>query len=221
MLEWRWRRVIRFENAAIRVSSDAATDDLERRARIMQPIELGDNPNDNWVRTDDLEAITDGLKQDLDALDSGDPLEALPDLWDQVVSVAEKVFNVSLKEALGFEHDWELLEDFSKEDIVRVMAAASKLEHPSEDLRKAVRATVQREYDHVNARRERHRLKLERNRMLSSLPNDKNLEKVGRYEAHLSRQFYKALHELQRLQTSRRTNSGTTPLALDIALESN
>ena len=50
MLEWRWRRVIRFENAAIRVRSDTATDDWERRARVMQPSSLGDDPNDNWVR---------------------------------------------------------------------------------------------------------------------------------------------------------------------------
>ena len=168
-----------------------------------------------------MEAIANELKQHLDALDSGDSLATRPDLWDQVVSVAEKVFKVSVKEVLGLKHDWELLEDFSKEDIVRVMAAASsKLEHPSEDFRKAVRANVQQEYDHMKARQELHRLALERNRMLTSLPSEKNLEKVGHYEAHLSRQFFKTLHELQRLQGARLDRSGTPPLALGIALES-
>ena len=35
------------------------------------------------------------------------------------------------------------------------------------------------------------------------LPDEKTLEKVTRYEAHLSRGLYKALHELEALQTKR------------------
>jgi hypothetical protein len=47
------------------------------------------------------------------------------------------------------------------------------------------------------------------------LPDDKTLEEVGRYEVHLSRQMFKALHELEALQ-ARRTG-GAAPLArLDV-----
>ncbi len=47
------------------------------------------------------------------------------------------------------------------------------------------------------------------------LPDEKTLEKVARYEAHLSRQLYKAMHKLEALQTRRQ--GGTTPLArLDV-----
>jgi hypothetical protein len=47
------------------------------------------------------------------------------------------------------------------------------------------------------------------------LPDEKTLEKVARYEAHLSRGFYKALHELEALQTRR--SGGVAPLArLDV-----
>jgi hypothetical protein len=47
------------------------------------------------------------------------------------------------------------------------------------------------------------------------LPDEKTLEKVARYEAHLSRGLYKALHELEALQ-ARRTG-GAAPLArLDV-----
>jgi NAD(P)H-dependent flavin oxidoreductase YrpB (nitropropane dioxygenase family) len=47
------------------------------------------------------------------------------------------------------------------------------------------------------------------------LPDEKTLEKVARYEAHLSRQLYKALHELEALQTRRQ--GGSAPLArLDV-----
>jgi hypothetical protein len=43
------------------------------------------------------------------------------------------------------------------------------------------------------------------------LPDEKTLEKVARYEAHLTRGLYKALHELEALQ-ARRTG-GAAPLA--------
>ena len=47
------------------------------------------------------------------------------------------------------------------------------------------------------------------------LPDNKTLDKVARYEAHLSRQLYKAMHELEALQLRRR--GGTAPLArLDV-----
>jgi hypothetical protein len=47
------------------------------------------------------------------------------------------------------------------------------------------------------------------------LPHEKTLEKVARYEAHLSRGLYKALHELEALQVRR--TGGAAPLArLDV-----
>ena len=48
-----------------------------------------------------------------------------------------------------------------------------------------------------------------------TLPDEKTLEKISRYEAHLSRQLYHALHELEALQTRR--FGGQSPLArLDV-----
>jgi hypothetical protein len=47
------------------------------------------------------------------------------------------------------------------------------------------------------------------------LPEEKTLEKVARYEAHLSRGLYKALHELEAMQTRR--SGAVAPLArLDV-----
>jgi hypothetical protein len=47
------------------------------------------------------------------------------------------------------------------------------------------------------------------------LPSEKTLEKITRYEAHLSRQMFKALHELEALQVRR--SGGAAPLArLDV-----
>ncbi len=47
------------------------------------------------------------------------------------------------------------------------------------------------------------------------LPDDKIFSKIARYEAYLSRQLYKAMHELEALQVRRR--GGAAPLArLDV-----
>jgi hypothetical protein len=43
------------------------------------------------------------------------------------------------------------------------------------------------------------------------LPKEEDLRKISRYEAHLSREMYKALHELEALQARR--NGGSAPLA--------
>ena len=48
------------------------------------------------------------------------------------------------------------------------------------------------------------------------LPDDKTLEKISRYEAHLSRQLYHALHELENLQKYRTTGVGAPLARLDV-----
>jgi hypothetical protein len=48
------------------------------------------------------------------------------------------------------------------------------------------------------------------------LPDDKTLEKIARYEAHLSRQLYQALHELENLQKHRTTGEGGPLTRLDV-----
>ena len=48
------------------------------------------------------------------------------------------------------------------------------------------------------------------------LPDEGTLEKVMRYEAHLSRQFHRDLHELQRLQAMRHGLPVSLPVAIDV-----
>ena len=47
------------------------------------------------------------------------------------------------------------------------------------------------------------------------LPEDKTLEKISRYEAHLSRHMFKALHELEAIQV-RRSGGGARLARLDV-----
>jgi selenocysteine lyase/cysteine desulfurase len=48
------------------------------------------------------------------------------------------------------------------------------------------------------------------------LPDDETLQKIARYEAHLSRQLYHALHELENLQKYRTTGEGTPLARVDV-----
>ncbi|MCI0455831.1 MAG: hypothetical protein L0Z62_02465 [Gemmataceae bacterium] len=67
----------------------------------------------------------------------------------------------------------------------------------------------------------RQRVRTERDRMTreSILPDGDTLQKVARYEAHLSRQLYQALHELQRLQANRAGQPVPPPAALDVTVD--
>jgi hypothetical protein len=48
------------------------------------------------------------------------------------------------------------------------------------------------------------------------IPSDAESQKIQRYEAHLERSLYKALHELQRMQSVRRGQPVPPPVALDV-----
>ena len=43
------------------------------------------------------------------------------------------------------------------------------------------------------------------------LPDEKTLEKIARYEAHLSCQLYQAMHELEALQAKRAGGAASRP----------
>jgi hypothetical protein len=49
-----------------------------------------------------------------------------------------------------------------------------------------------------------------------TLPDDKTLGRISRYEAHLSRQLHQALHELENLQKHRTTGEGVPLLRMDV-----
>ncbi len=70
--------------------------------------------------------------------------------------------------------------------------------------------------EEATTRCEQRQWEIERTRLLATLPNEADLAKIQRYEAHISRQFYKALHELQMVQTGRQSLHPSAPLAIDV-----
>jgi hypothetical protein len=119
--------------------------------------------------------------------------------------------------------EWAGLEGYMAEwdgwsvSLVRecISAIAAVAGEDEEQLQEA--ATERARLDIISARAAAERVEQELARMGRErlLPDDKTLEKVARYEAHLSRLFHKALHELEALQV-RRAGS-VAPLArLDV-----
>jgi hypothetical protein len=97
---------------------------------------------------------------------------------------------------------------------IRATVASATDEDP-EELLKVATDSARRDItgkEQVAEQVERDLQRMSRERLL---PDEKTLEKVARYEAHLSRGLYKALHELEALQVRRL--GGSAPLArLDV-----
>ena len=102
ILTWRWRRVLKYEAAAIRQKSDTAIENWDRQQyknRLDYPALYG---RWRWESQTDLFAGAASLKLDLEALDTEDPIAIRPDICVQVFNVAREQFGVPIHEILGF-----------------------------------------------------------------------------------------------------------------------
>jgi hypothetical protein len=96
-----------------------------------------------------------------------------------------------------------------------VEAIASATDEDPEELLDVATDSARRDIIGMEQAAEQVERDLERMSRERLLPGEKTLEKVARYEAHLSRLLFKALHELEALQVRR--SGGAAPLArLDV-----
>jgi hypothetical protein len=97
-----------------------------------------------------------------------------------------------------------------------VESIAQAASQDPEDLLEAATETAR--WDAVSAKGKAERTEAEIGAMRREriLPDEQTLEKISRYEAHLSRQLYQALHELENLQKHRTTGEGVPLARLDV-----
>jgi hypothetical protein len=98
----------------------------------------------------------------------------------------------------------------------KLLAKALKKRREMQDQNKA---EVQRLEATVKVLRRRMKTKEDRLKRERILPETNTLQKITRYEAHLSRQLLQALHELQRLQAGRGGQAVPLPAALDVVVD--
>jgi selenocysteine lyase/cysteine desulfurase len=97
-----------------------------------------------------------------------------------------------------------------------VEAIARAVSREPESLLEFATNTARWEAQSAKAKAERTEGEIDVMRRERILLDDKTLEKIARYEAHLSRQLYQALHELENLQKHRITGEGAPLARLDV-----
>jgi hypothetical protein len=224
LLSWRLHRVIRYETEAVALYQERVEDDLAKERRFESGPEHPEAVRSNAKSDrDDHRLLKRFAKMEDEKVLSY--FEADLVIWG-AMECAEKVAEgeIDPEELLGSisvsglpdSDSWEGYKGWTAglvREVIEKIAQATD-EEPDELLKAATRdAWFKMERTKLEAEKvERDLQRMSRERLL---PDEKTLEKVARYEAHLSRGLYKALHELEALQVRR--TGGAAPLArLDV-----
>jgi hypothetical protein len=228
LLCWRLHRVTRFETGSIAVSQEQVEEDIHRMARLLRS--LHENPYTS-THPEDIRFEAKHYKQVHSVLRRFPSLE--PDKTLKGTDASSVVWGVlmEVKKAAKEEIDEVALdlpgvpEDAAIEELpamkvadvrgcVEAIAAHASLD-PDELLEAA---TYEAGYQARHAAHKKEEVEKEISRKVREriLPDDKTLEKISRYEAHLSRQLYHALHELENLQKYRTTGEGVPLARVDV-----
>jgi hypothetical protein len=228
LLCWRLHRVTRFETGSIAVSQEQVEEDIHRMARLLRS--LHENPYTS-THPEDIRFEAKHYKQVHSVLRRFPSLE--PDKTLKGTDASSVVWGVlmEVKKAAKEEIDEVALdlpgvpEDAMIEELpamkvadvrgcVEAIAAHASLD--PDDLLEA--ATYEAGYQARHAAHKKEEVEKEISRKVREriLPDDKTLEKISRYEAHLSRQLYHALHELENLQKYRTTVEGVPLARVDV-----
>ncbi len=224
LLSWRLHRITRYETETIALSQERVEDDLTRERRF----ESGSNHPDA-VRSDVKSAKEEyRLLKRFAKMEGDKPLSALDAdsvIWD-AMGCAEKVAEgevdpEELLESISVpglpdSDSWEGYEGWTAGTVRTVIEAiAQATDEGSEELLEAATRSARFKVERAKLEAEKMERDLRNMARERLLPDEKTLEKVARYEAHLSRLFHKALHELEALQIRRL--GGSAPLArLDV-----
>src|SRR5215203_3165092 len=228
LLSWRLHRVTRYETEAIAISQETIEDDIHERDRFLSVLR---HKGFECTHPVDIRFEARYYKQVHGALRRFPSLG--PDKVLKGADASSVVWSVLMEaqKAKGEKIDHEDLdlpgvpEDEAIEELpamkvadVRgcVKAIAGHVSLDPDDLLEI--ATYEAGYEVRSAAHKKEEVEREISRKAREriLPDEKTLAKVSRYEAHLSRQLYQALHELENLQKHRTTGEGVPLARLDV-----
>jgi hypothetical protein len=224
LLSWRLHRVTRYETEAIALYQERVEEDLAKERRFGSGPDHPEAVRSNAKSAEqDYKLLKRFAKMEPDKRLSSFDADTI--IWgamgcaDKVaegeVDPEELLESVSVS-GLPDSDSWEGYEGWTAGTVRTVIEAIAQAtdEEPEELLEAATRdAQFKTQRTKLETEKvERDLRNMARERLL---PDDETLNKVARYEAHLSRLFHKALHELEALQIRR--SGGAAPLArLDI-----
>jgi hypothetical protein len=228
LLSWRLHRVARYETESIALFQEKAEDYLADRRRFASHVLGAAHPED--VRSNLKATRSDyrllkrfsKLKDDkhLSSFDADRILWAVMEVTDRVaegeVAPEDLLEEISIPGVPENSQEWEGYEGWSAGAVrAGIEAIATATDEDSKELLEVATDSARRSIIGKEQAAEQVEQDLKRMSRERLLPDEKTLEKLARYEAHLSRGLYKALHELEALQ-ARRTG-GAAPLArLDV-----
>jgi hypothetical protein len=228
LLCWRLNRVTRYETGAIAISQETIEDDIHDRDRFLSALKHKGLESTHPV---DIRFEAKHYKQAHSALRRFPSLG--PDKILKGTDASSVVWGVLMeaKKAAGEEIDDETLdlpgvpEDAMIEELPAMKAAdvrgcveaiAAHASLDPDDLLEIATYKAGCEARSAALKKEEVEQEIARKVRERILPDDKTLEKISRYEAHLSRQLYHALHELENLQKYRTTGVGVPLARLDV-----
>jgi hypothetical protein len=228
LLSWRLHRVTRYETGAIAISQETIEDDIHERDLFLSTIRQKGSESTHPV---DIRFEAKYYKQVYSALRRFPSVG--PDKTLKGADASSVVWSVLMeaKKASGEDIEAEALdlpgvpEDAWIEELpamkvsdVRgcVEAIAAHVSLDPDDLLKVAEYKAGCEARGAAIRKEEVEREISRKVRERILPDEKTLEKISRYEAHLSRQLYHALHELENLQKHRTTGEGVPLVRMDV-----
>jgi hypothetical protein len=228
LLTWRLHRVTRYQTGAIAISQETIEDDMHERDRFLSALR---HKGYESTHPEDIRFEAKYYKQAHGVLRRFPSLppdkilkgqDASSVVWG-VLMEAQKAkgedIDVEALDLPGVPED-EAIEELPamKADDVRgcVEAIAGHVSLDPDDLLEI--ATYKAGCEARSAAHNKEDLEREISRKAREriLPDEQTLQKISRYEAHLSRQLYHALHELENLQKHRTTGAGVPLLRLDV-----
>jgi hypothetical protein len=228
LLSWRLHRVTRYETESIAISQEQVEEDIHRRAMFLRSFRespyAATHPEDIRFDAKHNRQTHNALKR-FSSLEAGKTLKG-----DDASSVVWSVLMAAQK-AMGERIDVDSLdlpgvpEDAIIEELPAmkvgdmrgcVESIARAASEDPEGLLEAATETARSHSVSSKFKAEEVEAEVDVMRRERILPDDKTLEKITRYEAHLSKQLYHALHELENLQKHRITGEGTLLARLDV-----
>jgi hypothetical protein len=217
-------RVTRYETETITLSQEKIEDELADKRRFGSYVVGSSHPEEVRSALQDGRRVQRLIKQfpklpDDKRLSGSDAAGILDLIWartDEEVEADEVRLPEEIPDWAGLEGDMAEWEGWTV-SLVRecISAIASVAGEDEEELIEAATERARLNITSAKAAAERVEQELARMSRERLLPDEKTLEKVARYEAHHSRLFHKALHELEAMQTRR--SGAVAPLArLDV-----
>ena len=228
LLSWRLHRVTRYETETVALSQEQVEEDIHKRASFLRSFRespyASTHPEDIRFEAKHNRRTHNALKR-FPAIEAGKTLkgeDATSVVW-SVLMAAQKAAGEEIDvESLDLpgvpEGAWiEELPAMKVRDVRGCVESIARTASQDPDgLLEAATATARLDSLSAKAKAEQTEGEIDVMRRERILPDDKTLEKISRYEAHLSRQLYHALHEIENLQKHRTTGEGTPLARIDV-----